>query len=977
MFSLSRMSVKNRLQEKLKKKQLTPASTSQKSHVLMRSEVNKETGDQIITVSFPNTSQKKTGNNTTDNQKEDSDTPSNSKIKPEKNSSLAGLNQAPNNTKDLYNFDLYVRNLKSDAPKEKKILFASQIIQYAKSESEMQVGLKFLENESELGNHSVSYRLAMFYEDGTLAIKKDISISIRYFNKAIEQGSSYAALHLIGIYSKGDYGLENSDSIVYGICETIFSRVKESDQNYGTICSNLGICLYSAKGCARDLLRAISLFQKAIDKNSSAAQYMLGLILENHSIINGVLTNIKNPEESLKLFEKAASAGDSDAQYKMGMHYKNMSGYESKVKSFQYFSNALRKDHFESKKELIYCYLAGIGVNRSVKSVRLISNTLKKEQDEQIQIQLFICEVLEDIEKRSYVKIDQYIEKLNALKDKNDLARICLFEMYESGFGNIKQDLNMAATFFSKTSADTPFLNRKKGFFCEHGLGGFEKNVTAAFAHYEQAFSDGDVISGYYVALCLIKGKGVEQDLSRAIKILTMIEKKGFLSEANAGYDLCALINEKNASERNVDFDRLHRMVLAGDKEVAHILYKHYLKTNTAKALEYFRLSSEYSEKRPVAMLLSAFESENKNFVENRNRLDSELSDLKRKLSELTGSKKEELDKLKKMNEEFRDELKKLKEDKQSLSDRFAQVKKDLNDRTDELNTEKERTRTLEAQIKKIRLETKKLRTEYESAQQDLTRLSSESNSTQRRSEQQPSENIALKDLVAKLETVKNHQDIVVTNLTKRLEEAEKACNASAATNASQTRNMGDLQRKIKALEEQVIAARKGEATLFEAQKTQYNKETALNSELAVAKLREQKLQSDLDAAKAKASQDLKDLSEKNIKEKKNSTIEITSAEAQIRKMEATIKNMQAKIRLLANQNKHMAQSNAGKANEEAVSIASQSAAGAALLFYQPTQAASGVAQSATGMVPYYVYPSQPQYAYYAVSYPASQPPQP
>ncbi len=74
---------------------------------------------------------------------------------------------------------------------------------YLKIVKNAQKGIGFLEKASRKGDKSATFYLASEYESGSPIIKRDIKRSLEYYQRAVEQGDSYAYQFIRRIYYLG------------------------------------------------------------------------------------------------------------------------------------------------------------------------------------------------------------------------------------------------------------------------------------------------------------------------------------------------------------------------------------------------------------------------------------------------------------------------------------------------------------------------------------------------------------------------------------------------------------------------------------------------------------------------------------------------------------------------------------------------------------------------------------------------------
>lgn len=706
----------------------------------------------------------------------------------------------------------------------------------AKSKKEVENAIKMLDGASKRGNELASYELGTIYLEGKPnLLARNNKLSLQYYRIAIEQGNCVAAFTLARYYNSEVLDLKFDAKTIYELFEKANSLVTEHDNDtiVANIYFNLAMCLHSPMGCEKDVKRAITLFAKSAKLNLEAAQLKLNEIIENYPLKKGTLEKNSHYSENLEIHKAAAANGHWPSYVMLGNYYKDIPGFEEKAKSFQYFLLASKEStNLYVDKHLIHCYLEGVGTVQNVMKAKSFLENWPPEQDEQIQFLYFICNMIEDFRRNSFERLNEYIEKLKALKEKNPLARQYLFRIYAGGFGNGVQNLPMAASFFSDELNDVPALQFEKGRFYEQGLGGYSKDIAKAFKQYEAAFSNGEALAGHRLACCYIIGKAVNPDLKKAIEIARILEQAGFDDPANLIYDLCSLLDQNKAPQRKVNFNKLHQLATSHDAwnyDIAYVLSQFYLKIDFAKSTDYIRHYLRLSGCSSPTWFSNVLGSQIIEKNKQKEILEKALAEERKKETDSTESHSAAIadlqSKLEKMNDEWlasKEENSRVKQqavvDRQTLQENVAKIKINLSNQIANFNAVKKKMAELKSQIVKnnekivgmktsLTLAQKRLTdeiAEHEALKEVLTKASSDRGQLQLLLEtlekSQKSDSEMTKELERSCENItseKNGTNVLVKSLETDITGMQRDLNRMQAADAAVIKNTNDLQTSL------------------------------------------------------------------------------------------------------------------------------------------------------------------------------------
>ncbi|KAL1920619.1 uncharacterized protein VTP21DRAFT_996 [Calcarisporiella thermophila] len=164
-----------------------------------------------------------------------------------------------------------------------------------------------------------------------------------------------AAFFLANCYGTGAYGLAVDHDKAFSL------YLQASKQNHASSTYRAAVCYEVGAGTKRDPHRAVQFFRKAAALGETAAMYKLGMIL-----LNGLLSQQKNPREAVTWLKRAAAQADEDnphALHELGLCYEK-SGVPSVIPDEAYarelFTQAAQLGYAPSQFKLGCCYEYGL-----------------------------------------------------------------------------------------------------------------------------------------------------------------------------------------------------------------------------------------------------------------------------------------------------------------------------------------------------------------------------------------------------------------------------------------------------------------------------------------------------------------------------------------------------------------------------------------------------------------------------------------
>ena len=157
---------------------------------------------------------------------------------------------------------------------------------------------------AEMGCTEAQDYLGNWYEEGENGLPVDYQEAYRWYQKAAEQGDSYAQYDIGWLFDNGLGVKENKREAVKW-----FKRA--ASKNNVSAIYRLGLCYYFANGVGMDRREALKLFRKAAKDNHAGAICKIGDYYYEGCLVE------ENKEEALKYYEKAAELGSSLAKERL------------------------------------------------------------------------------------------------------------------------------------------------------------------------------------------------------------------------------------------------------------------------------------------------------------------------------------------------------------------------------------------------------------------------------------------------------------------------------------------------------------------------------------------------------------------------------------------------------------------------------------------------------------------------------------
>lgn len=406
-------------------------------------------------------------------------------------------------------------------------------------------------NETEL-----QFKIAATFADKK---SKDYNIAeaVKWYELAAENSHVGAMLSLAFIYTQGDLGKSNPALAFHW-----FEKAGSGDQpKHMLAAANLGICYQSGYGTAIDSAKAGEIFRKFKDQNFVCYLGTLGQGPTNPQTFEQSMSLLqlwakekkdtqaqyfmgrrylegwdapRNPETAVTWFKKAAKAEHAAAYCELGLVYENSPATLSRDLTFpgarqeavKCYKKSSELGNIDGSANYANMLFRGDGVARDVEKAEVLNRQCLQIAPNHFRAHHNLAVICE--------------EKLSAANAKHNLAaadefRREMLEHYENAFqlkfsyaarnlGNlyydgklITQDLRRAYGYYEKAAEwGMQGMQFKIGHMHEFGQG-VPVTLTEAAYHYRLAALEGNLDATKILIDFYVEGKGVSQDLDRAI----------------------------------------------------------------------------------------------------------------------------------------------------------------------------------------------------------------------------------------------------------------------------------------------------------------------------------------------------------------------------------------------------------------------------------------------------------------------------
>ena len=330
----------------------------------------------------------------------------------------------------------------------------------------------WLSKAAELGNVDAQYRLGICYEYGR-GLVIDYKQAATWYRKSAEQGNAEAQNNLGDCYYFGR-GLNQN----YKQAAAWYR--KSAEQGNAIAQYNLGICYNNGEGVEDDWEEKLKWYKKSAEQGYVEAQVALA---------DWYYDTGRDDKEMLKWYKKAAEQGSAEALNALGNYY-----LEDEEEAVKWFRKSAELENAEGLKELGLCYESGSGVPIDyIKAATL----LKKSAE------------LGNVDAKYH--LGHCYEFGNGVEQNIQKAMQCYQEAAKQGHFQAKKVLEHKEVLGNANAGDSDAQNR---LGCHYF---YEGKYNDAIMWFKKSEEQGCAESQYYLGLCYQEGKGVEQNIQKAI----------------------------------------------------------------------------------------------------------------------------------------------------------------------------------------------------------------------------------------------------------------------------------------------------------------------------------------------------------------------------------------------------------------------------------------------------------------------------
>jgi TPR repeat protein len=386
-------------------------------------------------------------------------------------------------------------------------------------------------------------------------VDKDFKRAQEMFESAIALGSGFAAHQIARIYHFGKYGVVDiAKAIEYyerGIALGSYNGV-----------ANIGFIFESGEGEVEiDLAKALSYYQLGAEHEIAQAINNLGTFYFNGTEVE------KNIQKALELYKKAADMGNDFASENYGDHLWQGKHIDANyIRACHYYQQAYDQQYGQAYSDLAYCYFSGKGrpkdrakgfdiLNEGIENgisslylalgTELVSDGLYVEAQSRLEdaVNLGVEGAHEKLA-LVYKKLERYELAYNAyeqIKEPSDDVLQTMAIMRYLGQGTIKNEEDAMASLHQIAINKSLDVNAYLGDLYYNGAFG-KADYRVARMHYElvQVASPSML---YNYATMFLKGNGVGQDVSKAVRLY---EQASIEENKNAYYALANMYRDGN-----------------------------------------------------------------------------------------------------------------------------------------------------------------------------------------------------------------------------------------------------------------------------------------------------------------------------------------------------------------------------------------------------------------------------------------------
>lgn len=236
-------------------------------------------------------------------------------------------------------------------------------------------GLRYLQESAERGHPEAMYRLAQFYQRGSIENKEDLPKAAEWFLRGAEAGNVLAMYEIASLYGFG-WGVEkNPEGAKHWYQQSCAGNTVEHMRNRGLcLIYGLGMEKQDINGGIEELVRSArrNCTPSALDlirrREAQAFHPELEKLIRRAAFVEGdgtalilFASSLQNPEEGLAYLKRALDMECREASATLGVHYSEGARQDLKL-AFSYLLKAAELGHNGSTLEVANRLIKGEGV---------------------------------------------------------------------------------------------------------------------------------------------------------------------------------------------------------------------------------------------------------------------------------------------------------------------------------------------------------------------------------------------------------------------------------------------------------------------------------------------------------------------------------------------------------------------------------------------------------------------------------------
>jgi hypothetical protein len=193
--------------------------------------------------------------------------------------------------------------------------------------------------KAEKGDAGCQSAVGWDYFNG-VGVERDQAEGIKWYRKAVAQGSAEAEGYLACCYGTGE-------GVQQDIAESAILCRKSAEQSFAPAEHDLGALYEYGSGVPKDYIEAVRWYSKAADQGDASGEFALA---NCYSLGTGVATNLSL---AAIWWQKAADQGYAEAQYNLGAAYFNGNGVpKNYIEAYKWESLSAAQGYEASRKYL-------------------------------------------------------------------------------------------------------------------------------------------------------------------------------------------------------------------------------------------------------------------------------------------------------------------------------------------------------------------------------------------------------------------------------------------------------------------------------------------------------------------------------------------------------------------------------------------------------------------------------------------------